>query len=163
MNLLEPQEKKAGLILLDYQATLVSNFSERAQWFDINTVKPYEGWIKKEQMNMNLVDMLKAGNYRVILITARPKEYQEVTLEQIKLQTGGWLPDEWYFNEWKANPPICKLRILKNYIYPKYGKKGSKFLAIDSNQQTRTMYKKAGIHALRFNADWLEIPIKESC
>ena len=163
MNLPEPKEMKAGLILLDYQATLVSNFSERAQWFDINTVKPYEGWIKKEQMRMNLVDMLKAGNYRVILITARPKRYQEITLEQIKMQTGGWLPDEWYFNEWKANPPICKLRILKNYIYPKYGKKGSRFMAIDSNQQTRSMYQKVGIHALRFNENWVEIPLKEPC
>lgn len=160
MNLTEPQKKKAGLILLDYQATLVSNFSERAQWYEINGNKPYEGWIRKEQMRMNLVELLKAGNYRVILITARPKEYEQITLDQIKMQTGGWLPDEWYFNEWKANPPICKRRILKNYIYPKYGKKGSSFMAIDSNQQTRLMYKKAGIHALCFDNGWVEIPIK---
>ena len=154
----ESHEEKTGLILLDYQSTLVSNFSERAQWYAITGGKPYEGWIKKEQMRMNLVELLKAGNYRVILITARPREYQDITLEQIKQQTGGWLPDEWYFNEWKVNPPICKRRILKNYIYPKYGKKGSRFMAIDSNQQTRSMYKQAGIHALCFSNDWVEIP-----
>jgi hypothetical protein len=161
MNLLEPKKGEAGLILLDYSATLVSNFSERAKWYAINRINPYEGWIKKERIRMNLVDMLKAGNYKVILITARPIEYQEITLEQIKMQTGGWLPDEWYFNEWKANPPNCKLRILKNYIYPKYGKKGSRFMAIESNQQTRSMYKKAGIHALCYNSDWIEIPVKQ--
>ena len=160
MNLTEPQDEKAGLILLDYQATLVANFSERAQWYAITGGKPYEGWIRKEQIRLNLVELLKASNYRVILITARPKEYEEITLKQISQQTGGWLPDEWYFNEWKVNPPICKLRILKNYIYPKYGKKGSRFTAIESNQQTRTMYKKAGIHALCFNNDWVEIPTK---
>ena len=160
MNKPETQAEKAALILLDYQATLVSNFHERAQWFAITGGKPYEGWIKKEQMRMNLVDMLKAGNYHVILISARPREYQDLTLEQIKQQTGGWLPDEWYFNEWKVNPPICKRRILKNYIYPKHGKKTSRFMAIESNQQTRSMYKKAGIQALCFNNDWVEIPIK---
>ena len=160
MNLIESQEKKVGFILLDYQATLVSNFNERAQWYAINNIKPYEGWIKKEQMRLKLVEMLKAGNYKVILITARPKEYQEITLQQIKMQTGGWLPDEWYFNEWKANSPMCKLRILKNYIYPKYGKKGSKFIAIESNQQTRSMYKKLGIHAMCYDNEWLEIPSK---
>ena len=159
MNLTEPQEKKTALILLDYQATLVSNFSERGQWYAVNgNKKPYEGWIKKEQIRLNLVELLKAGNYRVILITTRPKEYEEITLEQIKQQTGGWLPDEWYFNEWKVNPPICKRRILKNYIYPKYGKKGSRFMAIESNQQTRLMYKNLGINALCFNSDWVEIP-----
>jgi hypothetical protein len=160
MNQPDPQTKKTAYILLDYQATLVSNFSERAQWVAVNGNMPYEGWIKEEQIRMNLVELLKAGNYRVILITARPKEYEEITLEQIKQQTGGWLPDEWYFNEWKVNPPICKRRILKNYIYPKYGKKGSRFMAIESNQQTRLMYKKVGIHALCFNNDWEEIPTK---
>ncbi|HEY3372664.1 MAG TPA: hypothetical protein VGK10_17560 [Prolixibacteraceae bacterium] len=94
MSLTEPLGKKDALILLDYQATLVANFSERAQWYAVNKDKPYEGWIKKEQMRLNLVEMLKAGNYRVILITARPKEYEEITLEQIRQQTGGWLPDE---------------------------------------------------------------------
>lgn len=160
MNQPDPRAKEAALILLDYQATLVSNFSERAQWAAVNGNKPYEGWIKKEQIRMNLVDLLKAGNYKVILISARPKEYEQITLEQIKQQTGGWLPDEWYFNEWKVNPPICKRRILKNYIYPKYGKKGSRFMAIESNQQTRLMYNKAGIQALCFNNDWVEIPTK---
>lgn len=160
MNQPEPQEKKTAFILLDYQATLVANNSERGQWCAMNGGKPYEGWIKKEQIRLNLVEMLKTQNYRVILITARPKEYEQITLDQIKQQTGGWLPDEWYFNEWKVNPPICKRRILKNYIYPKYGKKASRFMAIDSNQQTRLMYNKAGIHALCFNNDWLEIPTK---
>jgi hypothetical protein len=155
MTLFQDQGTEPEIILLDYQATLVKNFAERQQWMAINKGRPYHEWIPKEQFRENIIKACEGKH--VILITARPAKYGNLTMRMI-LEKTGWQPNEAYFNEYGERPDQCKLRILQNTIYPKHGRGSLKYLALESNEQTRKMYAKQGIAAVRWNDSWTELP-----
>ena len=143
------------IILLDYQATLVSNFHERQKWMATHKRGNYTEWIKKEEFREKIIELTK-GKY-IILITARPSKYKDITMQTI-LEKTGWKPNECYFNEFGLKPPECKKLILKNRIYPVHGMNRTVYMALESNASTRSMYKKEAINAFRWDDNWTELP-----
>lgn len=127
------------IILLDLNYTLVEN-SEKTK-----NVQPFPRRVKKENYRKWLFDLIK--DYYVILITARPARYVDVTLESVQSKLD-WLPDEYYFNELDQRPPTCKERILNTYIFPAHGETGANYFGIESNPQTKKMYATYGIPAI---------------
>ena len=79
-------------------------------------------------------------------ISARPERQWEETLTNILRKTG-WQPQEWYFNDIDAWPPVFKKSALQRFIFPRYGEDGSLYYAVESNPRTRAMYAKFGIVA----------------
>lgn len=155
MNLFESEMRKPEILLLDYQATLVSNFYERNAWKARNEYAPYTEWIKQERLRSWIPELAKREGIKVILMTARSAKYKDITLRQIKSQLG-WLPDEWHFNEYNQAPHHCKREVLNRFIYRKYGNDKGIYVAFESNKVTRAMYTKEGIFSLRVGDTPLE-------
>lgn len=128
--------KNEQIILLDLNYTLVSNSREN------RFTRPYQNKIKNEEYRSWLLDLIKEKY--VILITARPDYQKELSLENISRELAGWQPREAYFNELDQRPPSCKERILNEYIFPKHGK-DAHYFALESNPQTKRMYRKYNI------------------
>ena len=140
-------------ILLDLNSTLSSNFRE------VYDSKSYTYDVSKEKYRLWLVNLIKEHN--VILITARDDSYEKRTIDFIKAQTG-WLPQKWFFktkqhrfkkaHEWKE---IALLSIYGNNI-PK------DIMALESNAETRKMFNKYGIYAVRVDDEdeykWSKLP-----
>ena len=135
------------IYLLDLNYTLVSNSPRKKE----DRISPFIKQIEQEEYREWLVDLLRP--HQVILITARPEKYLEVTLERIKSKLD-WKPMATYFNEIGKVAPISKKHSLETYIFPTYGKEG--YFALESNPQTRGMYKKYGIPSV-YVADESEI------
>ena len=129
-------EKK--ICLLDLNYTLVGNQNIS------RTVRPFSKRMEAETYRYDLIEDIK-DDY-VILITARPEYQMKQTIDNIRHKTC-WLPQEWYFNDTNNTPPQFKENVLKRFIFPKYGTNDATYYAIESNPQTRTMYKKYGIIA----------------
>ena len=115
---LEETGRVPEIILLDYQCTLCSNGSGRGQWFadPANSKRSFSEWIAQEQMRLWLLPLFSGK--RVIMITARKVRWRDVTLRRIKEATGGWLPDESFFNPDDALPPAHKQRVILNDVFP---------------------------------------------
>ncbi|MEX0331466.1 MAG: hypothetical protein AB3N64_08600 [Puniceicoccaceae bacterium] len=128
------------IYLLDLNYTLVGNSPRRGD----PPIRPFIRQIEQEEYRQWLVELLRP--HKVILITARPDRYREVTLERIKEKTG-WEPVDAYFAQIQARPPQIKEHLLKTHIFPKYGNNG--YFALESNPYTREMYKGYGIEAVR--------------
>lgn len=144
--------RKAKIVLLDYQATLVTNFQESHAW----RKKDYSEWIRNhERLSTHLRDLLIKDDYYVILITARSTRYMNLTMQKIHKELN-WLPNEFYFNAWELQPPQCKQKILNQSIFERF--KATEMIAIESNIATREMYKKNHIFATRYDSQWTEIP-----
>jgi hypothetical protein len=130
------------IYLLDLNYTLVANSPKRGS----SPIRPFLRQIEQETYRAWLIELLRP--HRVILITARPNRYREVTLERIAMQTG-WTPEEAYFAEIQSRPPMIKEHLLKTYIFPKHGDNGALYLGLESNPHTRAMYARHGIGAVR--------------
>ncbi len=131
------------IILLDLNYTLVSNSAPRG------TVPPAMAVrLKSERYRQWLLNLVKP--HTVILITARPERWKELTLQRIKQETG-WAPHDAYFDDGNIRtPPAIKKKILLEKIFPKYGRgevfgEQPKYLAIESNPKTRAAYETLGI------------------
>ena len=120
--------------LLDLNQTLVDREK------DAPRIRPFPLQIECETYRQWLVDILK--NQYVILITARPYKYKQMTLNRIKELTG-WSPHEAYFAEIRSWPHFKKEHLLKKYILPRMG--NETFFGIESNPKTRTVYERYGI------------------
>ena len=129
---------KDKIILLDLNYTLISNSKE--------SFGTYPNRIYKQEYETGLIDLIK-DNY-VILITARPYKYSFKTLAHIKEKTG-FVPDETYWNFDNYYPQDLKKFWMEEEIIPKHGDDMTKYLAIESNEKTRRMYRKLGIKARR--------------
>lgn len=127
-----PEDK---IILLDLNYTLISNSRE--------SFGRYPNRIYMQEYEEKLIELIK-NNY-VILITARPYKYSYKTLEHIK-KTTGFDVDEHYWN-FGLQPHELKKYWMENEIFNKHGRDSGKYLAIESNPRTRSMYKKLGIEA----------------
>lgn len=128
------------IYLLDLNYTLVGNSPKHGT----PPIRPFNRQIEQEEYRQWLVDLLRP--HQVILITARPDRYREATLERIAEKTG-WSPMDAYFAEISARPHQIKEHLLKNRIFPKYGKGG--YFGLESNPMTRGMYAQYGIGAVR--------------
>ena len=127
---------KDKIILLDLNYTLISN-----SW-DIRHDK-YPKKILNRQYAMELIDLIK-DNY-VILITASPYYTSFDSLKHIEENTDLKI-DESYWNFGKR-PPELKEYWLKKAVLPTHGYDNKKYLAIESNEDTREMYARYGIEA----------------
>ena len=145
------------IILLDLNYTLVSN------QLKTRMLHPIEVRLRAEEYRRDLIKAI-AENY-VIIITARPSYQGDKSIENIKTKTG-WEPNESYFNDLNFDPPTIKESILNRFVFPKHGKDGSKYLAIESNPKTRDMYRRHGIHAEPYEVFIKRFPdllIEENC
>ena len=130
------QIPKDKIILLDLNYTLISN-----SWkirFDKLPQKIYNRKYEHE-----LVELIK-DNY-VILITASPYETSFDSLKHIEENTELKI-DESYWN-FEKRPPELKKYWMETAVLPTHGYDTGKYLAIESNEDTRAMYHKLGIEA----------------
>ena len=127
---------KDKIILLDLNYTLISN-----SW-PIRFEK-YPEKINKREYEHELVDLIK-DNY-VILITASPYSTSYDSLKHIEENTDLRI-DESYWN-FNRRPPELKRYWLEKAVIPTHGDDAEKYLAIESNKNTRAMYAEFGIEA----------------
>ncbi|MFM9889892.1 MAG: hypothetical protein ACKVOE_04490 [Rickettsiales bacterium] len=127
------------IVLLDLNATYVENTSVH--------ILPHAYNIQAEQYRTWLTRLL--SGYYVIMLTARPTRHECETLAHIsKLEQ--WQPNEAYFNDSGLRASEFKDMMLRTLIYPKHGKHvigGNRYIALESNAATRTMYATHGIPA----------------
>lgn len=129
------------VVLLDLQGTLAET--------RMPTYPPPERWVEaRETYRPWLVTELTAAGYVVELITHRPVDLELATLGRLYRQTGGWLPDGWHFRTTRETAPAWKARVLDGPIAAVYGRDPDRFLALESNPQTRAMYAARGIRAV---------------
>ena len=114
--------------LLDLNQTLVDREK------DAPRIRPFELQIECETYRQWLVEIL--CNSYVILITARPVKYKQMTLERI-LSLTNWQPQEAYFAEIKTLPHLKKEHLLRKYILPRL--KPAELFGIESNPKTRAI------------------------
>lgn len=126
------------IILLDLNYTLVANSEVK--------IEPFTLQVTNETYRMKLIKRIKHNH--VIMITARPEFYKELTLSNIKKKTG-WQPNESFFNYLNLPPPVLKESIIKKHILGIY--EVQSLLAIESNPLTRAMYKRHSIQAITFD------------
>lgn len=126
------------ICLLDLNYTLVSNQKETRM------LRPFSRRMEGEEYRADLIEAIK-DDY-VIIVTARPDYQMKETMENVKRKTG-WQPQEIYFNDINAEPPVFKDSALRRFIFPKHGANPEQFYAVESNPRTRTMYAKYGIAA----------------
>jgi hypothetical protein len=131
------------VFLLDLNHTLVSNP-------EIKT-KPFSKQIQNEEYRIDLINVLKEEY--VIIVTARQDKYKQETLTHLRKKTG-WNPRLSYFNDLNLTPPEFKERILNEHIFLNY--QPESLIAIESNSNTREMYKRNKIKALTFQ-EFLEM------
>ena len=128
---------KDKIILLDLNYTLISN-----SWPIRNDKYPDK--ILNRQYEQELVEKIK-DNY-VILITASPDYTSEDSLKHIEENTDLRIAES-YWNFKNQSPPKLKEHWLKEAVLPKHGDDPKKYLAIESNEDTREMYARYGIEA----------------
>lgn len=129
---------KDKIILLDLNYTLVSN--QPATKF----LRPFAKRLAAEEYKHDLIAAIR-DNY-VVIITARPAYQGPASLANVEKKTG-FKPQEAYFNDLNLDPPAIKESILERFVFPKHGKDGAKYFAVESNPLTRAMYRKHGIQA----------------
>ena len=128
---------KDKIILLDLNYTLISN-----SWAIRHDEYPDK--IFNRQYEQELVNKIK-DNY-VILITASPDYSASDSLKHIE-ENADLKIAESYWNVGNQRPPELKEYWLKKEVFPKHGDAPSKYLAIESNEDTREMYARYGIEA----------------
>lgn len=128
---------KDKIILLDLNYTLIAN-SKEIKYFQLDKK------IKSQKYEEKLIDLIK-DNY-VILITASPYKRSYKILRDIKEKTD-FEVNESYWNFGNRQPHVLKKYWMENEIIPQHGDDMAKYLAIESNENTRRMYKKLGIEA----------------
>ncbi len=137
------------IYLLDLNYTLVANSHEKHS--------PFAEQIRQETYRAWLVTLLRSRY--VILMTARPVKYRELTIDSIQAKTG-WTPNESYFNSYNLPPPQAKERMLREFVLPPQGRSGE-FFAIESNPATHAMYARYGIASQKINDNqppWKKLP-----
>lgn len=135
-----PNEKltipKDKIILLDLNYTLIAN-----SWQIRYDKLPQK--IHNRKYEHKLVELIK-DNY-VILITASPNYTSEESLKHIEENTDLKINESfWNFGK---RPPELKRYWLEREVLPKHGNDPERYLAIESNKDTRAMYAEFGIEA----------------
>ena len=126
------------ICLLDLNYTLVGNQRET------RLIRPFNARMRAEEYRTDLIEKIR-DDY-VIIVTARPDYQMQETMENLYRKTG-WKPQEWYFNDIDAQPPIFKESALRRFVFPKHGEAPEQYYAVESNPRTRAMYARHGICA----------------
>lgn len=129
--------KSKKICLLDLNYTLVKNQATTRM------IRPFSKRMEAEEYRLDLIEAVK-DDY-VIIVTARPDYQMAQTLANIEKKTG-WMPDEVYFNDINATPPVFKEKALNKDIFPLHGVE-AEYYAVESNPLTRSMYARYGIDA----------------
>ena len=101
-----------NICLLDLNYTLVGNQA------DTRMLRPFSRRMEAEEYRADLIEAIR-DDY-VIIVTARPDYQMKQTMANIKRKTG-WQPQEWYFNDINAEPPVFKESALRRFILPRHG------------------------------------------
>lgn len=140
------------VILLDLQGTLADTrmptYPPPARWVEAR--ETYRGW---------LIDQMVAGGFVVELITHRADDLALATLGRIYRETGGWLPDRWWFRTTRETAPAWKERVLTGPVMAEYGRDPARYLALESNPRTRAMFEAHGIRAVPVSAVTPGVPL----
>ena len=144
------------IVLMDLNVALSSNFGDmRNHSMDdfVNNHEEYRKWMTE------LLDP-----EFTILITARNIKWAIPTLKRISATTG-WQPDVALFNDTDIDgqyAPAIKEHQMVNRVFKKFGQDPSKYHAIDSNANTRAMYKRLGLSSVhdcaRGKDMWFRLP-----
>lgn len=102
--------------------------------------------IPKENYRTWIIELAQASDATVVMTTARPEVYLFDTLDRIQ-QATGWQPDGAYFRQIEAQPHIAKEHNL-NRIIDDYGSPTAGWVAFESNERTRAMYRRHGIRCM---------------
>lgn len=152
-----------NICLLDLNYTLVGNQA------DTRMLRPFSRRMEAEEYRADLIEAIR-DDY-VIIVTARPDYQMKQTMENIKRKTG-WQPQEWYFNDINAEPPVFKESALRRFILPRHGAQngleGAHYYAVESNPKTRAMYARFGIEAAPYDrfiksAGMVRVPAFDQC
>jgi len=142
------------IVLLDLNYTLVSDSHLKSRMRG-----SYGSKVDVESYRQWLVELVR--EHTVCLCTVRHTEYAERTLAHIEAETG-WKPEHAFFNPlavWHGN--IVKEPYLLDSIFPMYGIPDRQYLALESGQAARSMYKRHKIHAVPVPYDgsqWDKLP-----
>jgi len=143
------------IVLLDLNYTFVNN--SRVSWPNFRkapliAIETYRDW---------LIPLM--SDHHVILVTVRSDSLAEATLANIHRLTG-WQPNEVYFKSPQQvylKAPKFKEWALRTRIMPQHGKEPARYLALESNAETRAMYAQNNIWAVKVpDASWSELPTK---
>ena len=144
------------IVLMDLNVALSSNFNEMRNYgFEdfVNNHECYRKW---------MVELLRPEF--VILITARNIKWAIPTLKRIEEETG-WQPDVALFNDTKydgQDAPAIKEHQMLNHVFKNYCDEQSIYHAIDSNMNTRAMYRRLGLKSVhdcaRGKSRWFKLP-----
>jgi hypothetical protein len=122
------------------------------------TLPPLRTRLETETYRQWLVELVRPEY--VVLVTARPDRWANATIERIH-QLTGWRPQRSYFNTVSARPHVWKERVARSWLFPEFGTDGRRYLAIESNPQTRAVYARLGIpaHPIPETGEWESLPI----
>lgn len=152
------QERKTHerIVLMDLNVALSSNFNEMRNHGFRDFVENHEKYRKW------MVELLRPEF--VILITARNIKWALPTLQRISDETQ-WQPQVALFNDTGydgQDAPSIKEHQMVNHVFKNYGDDTSIYHAIDSNANTRAMYRRLGIDSVhdcaRGKNRWFKLP-----
>lgn len=103
--------------------------------------------IPRETYRTWIIDLAADNDVTVVLTTARPHIYREATLNRMYEALDRWQPDGAFFRQIDAQPHVAKEHNLDRII-AEYGEPTSGWIAFESNERTRSMYKRRGIKAM---------------
>lgn len=103
--------------------------------------------IPKETYRTWIIELAQENDALVILTTARPENYGRDTLTRIEEVTA-WTPDDAFFRQIEAQPHVAKEHNLDRII-ARYGEPTEDWVAFESNERTRSMYRRRGIKAVQ--------------
>ena len=152
---LQPIQDKNLVILLDLNYTLVGNSPLKKKQGGLS----YAAKIRTETYRPWLIELVRG--HTVLLCTVRHQDYEVLTLERIRQETG-WLPEGSYFNPvpklWDGG--IVKARYLER-IFPLFGHPDERpYFAIESANSTKAMYKRHQIASVSVkNQQWTSLPL----
>lgn len=138
----EKGEIKNRIVLMDLNVALSSNFDQMRNF-------GFEDFVKnQEKYRKWMVELLRPEF--VVLITARNIKWGIPTLQRISEQTD-WQPDVALFNDTGidgSNAPEIKEHQLVNNVLKTYGDNLDIYHVIESNANTRAMYRRMGLKSV---------------
>lgn len=128
------------ILILDLNSTFSTGYKyfPESNTYDISQ-ETYRQWICKATEALGLF---------VVMITARPLQYEAQTLDNIAMKTG-WQPDRAHFNTTRLRAPNWKQKVLTERVFPEFGDPNGQYYALESNAETTAMFKRNGIPAMR--------------
>ncbi|UYL88115.1 phosphatase [Gordonia phage Evaa] len=112
--------------------------------------------IPREQYRPWIINLARDYEATVLLTTARPERYAEITLDHISEACSGWQPHGAYFRQIDGEPHVGKEDNLRRIIAD-HGEPGTHWIGFESNSKTRAMYRRYGIYSLPVHR--LEVPL----